>query len=99
MRRSPGPAARIVTREVAGVAIKTLDPPVPFAYAVDRPAAASSSATRQPPWSATWPRALDPQAGSRFRRLKATAFADAHSWFCLDLAAVQATVENAPMLT
>ncbi len=27
---------RIVTHEVAGVTVKTLDPPVPFAYAVDR---------------------------------------------------------------
>ena len=80
--------ARIVTREVAGVAVKTLDPPVHFAYAVDRAGhrlvfGDSTSAVER-----YLSRGSDPSAGNRFRRLQARAFPEAHSFVCLDLAAV-----------
>ena len=80
--------ARIVTHEVAGVTVKTLDPPVPFAYAVDRSGhrlVLGDSAGAVDRYLA---RGSDPSAGARFRRLQAQAFPEAHSFVCLDLAAV-----------
>ena len=74
--------------------IKTLDPPVPFAYAVDRAGrrlVVGNSVAAVERYLAA---GSDPEAGSRFRRLQATAFADAHSFLCLDLAAVQTAVET-----
>jgi len=85
---------RIVTREVAGVTVKTLDLPVPFAYAVDRPGhrlVVGNSVAAVEGYLAA---GSDPEAGSRFRRLQARAFADASSFLCLDLSAVQTAVER-----
>ena len=85
---------RIVTRSVSGITVKSLDPTIPFAYAVDRDGrrlvVGNSVAAVDRYLSA----GSDPEAGSRFRRLRATAFAAAGSWFCLDLAAVQKAVET-----
>jgi hypothetical protein len=80
--------SRIVSREVSGVTVKTLDPPVPFAYAVDRAGhrlVLGDSAGAVERYLAS---DSNPAAGARFRRLQALAFPDAHSFLCLDLAAV-----------
>lgn len=80
--------ARIVTNEVAGATVKTLDSPIPFAYAVDRSGRRlvlgdSAGAVRR--YLAC---GSDPTAGDRFRRLQARAFPEAQSFLCLDLAAI-----------
>jgi len=80
--------SRIVSHEVTGVPVKTLDPPVPFAYAVDRAShrlVLGDSAGAVERYLA---RGSDPNAGARFRGLQARAFPEAHSFLCLDLAAV-----------
>jgi len=79
---------RIVTHEVAGVTVKNLDPPIPFAYAVDRAGhrlVVGDSAGAVERYLAC---GADPEAGVRFRGLQARAFPEAHSFVCLDLAAV-----------
>lgn len=86
--------SRIVTREVSGVTVKTLDPPVPFAYAVDRAGhrlVLGDSAGAVVRYVAS---GSDPAAGARFRHLQALAFPDAHSFLCLDLAAVGTMIET-----
>ena len=86
--------SRIVTREVSGVTVKTLDPPVPFAYAVDRAGQRlmlGDSAGAVERYLAC---GSDPQAGARFRGLQARAFPEAHSFLCLDLAAVGIMIET-----
>jgi hypothetical protein len=85
---------RIVTRVVAGVLVKSLDPPFPFAYAVDRPGHRLVIGNSVAVVEGYLAAGSDPRAGSRFRRLQATAFADASSFFCLDLAAVQTAIER-----
>ncbi len=78
---------RIVTHEVSGVTVKTLDPPVPFAYAVDRAGhrlVLGDSAGAVERYLAC---GSDPQTGARFRGLQALAFPAAQSFVCLDLAA------------
>ena len=85
---------KIIAREVSGVTLKSLDSPVPFAYAVDRPGhrlVVGNSVAAVERYLAA---GTDPEAGSRFRRLRDTAFADADSFLCLDLAAVQTAVER-----
>jgi hypothetical protein len=80
--------ARIVTHEVAGVTVKTLDPPVGFAYAVDRSGHrlvlgdSAGGVERFLASGSEW------SAGDRFRRLQARAFPEAHSFLCIDVAAV-----------
>lgn len=86
-RKSQG-QARVVSRAVAGVTVKTLEPPVPLACAVDRTGhrlvLGSSSAAVERYLAA----GTDAAAGGRFRQLQARGFADAQSFLCLDLAAV-----------
>ena len=84
--------SRVVTHEVAGVLVKTLDPPIPFAYAVDPASHRLLSATPRR-------RSLDfcrlvakPSAGGRFSQLQASAFPKADSFLCLDLAAVETMI-------
>ena len=80
--------SRIVSRAVGGTTVTTLDPPINFAYAVDRVrhrlilSTSSSAVVRYLESSG------DPQAGERFRRLRAAAFADALTYACIDLDAV-----------
>jgi len=86
--------SRIVTREVSGVTVKTLDPPVPFAYAVDRAGhrlVLGDSAGAVERYLAC---GTDPRAGARFRGLQSRAFPEAHSFLCLDLAAVGTMIET-----
>jgi hypothetical protein len=83
---------RIVTHEVAGATMKTLDPPVPFAYAMDRAGhrlVLGNSAGAVERYLAC---GSDPNAGARFRRLQTRAFPEARSFVCLDLAAVGTTI-------
>jgi hypothetical protein len=88
-----GTGSRIVTRDAAGAVVKTLEPSVPMAYAVDRSGGrvvvGNSAAAVERYVTAT----RSPQPGGRFGALKARAFDKAHSWFCFDLAAVQTAVE------
>jgi len=74
------------------VTVKTLEPPIPFAYAVDRAGhrlVLGDSAGAVERYLAC---GADPQAGARFRELQARAFPEAHSFVCLDLAAVGAMI-------
>jgi len=86
--------SRIITHEISGVTVKTLDPPVPFAYTVDRCGhrlVLGNSAGAVDRYLAC---GSDPTAGARFRRLQARAFPEAHSFLCLDLAAVGTMIET-----
>ena len=80
--------ARIVSREVAGVTVKTLEPPIQFAYAVDRPGHRLVLGTSAAVVARYLAAGAGPASGERFRRLRARGFADAQSFLCLDLAAV-----------
>jgi hypothetical protein len=84
--------AKIVSRQVAGLTVKSLDPQIPFAYAVDRAGhrlvLGNSLAAVERYLAAS----ADPLAGTRFRRLQARGFAEAQSFLCLDLAAVEAMI-------
>ena len=74
--------------------MKTLDPPVPFAYAVDRSGhrlVLGDSAGAVDRYLAC---GSDPTAGARFRRLQARAFPEAHSFLCLDFTAVGTMIET-----
>lgn len=87
--------ARIVTREAAGATVvKTLSPPVPFAYAVDRPGnrlvlGLSSEAVER--YLAA---GADQAAGERFRRLHSRGFAESQSFLCLDLTMIRQFAER-----
>ena len=81
--------SQIATRSVAGVNVTTLDPPIPFAYAIDR---ASSRLIL-----GTSAEAVAPLRGSgiesagheeRFRQFRARAFPDAETFLCVDLNAL-----------
>jgi hypothetical protein len=77
--------SRVTSRAIAGTTVTTLDPPINFAYAVDHArhrlivSTSSGAVVRYLQSSA------DPQAGVRFRRLRAAAFADALTYACVDL--------------
>ncbi len=82
----------VVTHEVAGVCVKTLDPPIPFAYAMDP----SSHRLLLGNSAAAVDRFLSSgsklSAGARFSQLQASAFPKADSFLCLDLAAVETMI-------
>jgi hypothetical protein len=89
-----GGKSSVVTREVGGLKISTLDPPISFAYTVDPEGhrlvlGTSASAVEQYILAGS-----DPQAARRFRQLQAGSFADAHSFVCLDLAAAEAMMRK-----
>jgi hypothetical protein len=86
--------SRIVNREVSGVTISTLDPPIPFAYAVDRAAHRLILGTSAAAVERYLLAGSDPQATARFRQLRVAAFADAQSFLCLDIAAAEATLRK-----
>ena len=77
--------SRIVSREVSGVTVTTLEPPIPFAYAVDRKEHRLILGTSADAVGRYLECSSDPAAGDRFRRLRSLAFPEAHSFFCLDL--------------
>ncbi len=83
---------RIVTHEVVGVTVKALDPPLPAAYGVDRSGnqiVLSNSPTAVERYLA---HGSSPTGGARFMQLHARAFPEAHSFLCLDLAAIETMI-------
>jgi hypothetical protein len=89
-----GGRSRIVKREVAGVTISTLDPPIPFAYTVDHAGHRLVLGTSAEAVERYILAGSDLQAAARFRQLQAAAFADAQSFLCLDLAAAEAMLRK-----
>ncbi len=80
--------SRIVTRDVGGATVMTLDIPLPFAFAVDRARGhlvMGNSATAVARYLES---STDPEAGRRFRQLQAIAFADAETFLCVNLDAL-----------
>jgi hypothetical protein len=80
--------SRVVTRQVAGTTITTLEPPIPFAYAVEKGGklivATTASAVARYLEMASVPAASDGGTG-RFQKLREIAFPTAESYFCLDI--------------
>jgi hypothetical protein len=89
-----GGRSRIDKREVSGVTISTLDPPIPFAYAVDHSGHRLLLGTSAEAIERYLLASSDPQAAARFRQLQAAAFADAQSFLCLDLAAAETSMRK-----
>jgi hypothetical protein len=86
--------SRIVRREVGKVTLTTLDPPVPFAFAVDREGhrlILSNSAATLEHFLAGAP---DVSGEGRFGRIRAAAFPDDRSFLYFDLIAVHRFVET-----
>ena len=81
--------SRIVNRVVAGTTVTTLNPAVPFAYAVDRNAGRLILSTSPGAIARYLESSSDPKAGERFGRLRAEAFADAVTYACVDFDALE----------
>ena len=81
--------ARISSREVAGLTVKTLDPTVPFAFAVDRQGHKLVVGTSSAAVERYLASSRDTKADARFRQVRSRAFPQAHSFLYLDMAAVQ----------
>ncbi len=86
-KRAPGGSA-IATTDAAGARVATLRPPIPFAYAVDRASGRLVLGTSAPSVARYLEAAADPEAGARFRDLRAAAFPEYDSFVCIDLDAV-----------
>jgi hypothetical protein len=84
--------ARIVSRTVAGVTIKALDPPLPVAFAVDHKGHRLIVGNSADALEHYLQAGSDDSAGARFRRLRELAYPDADSYLCLDLATVAGTI-------
>ena len=80
--------ARIQTRDVDGVAVKSLSTSLPFAYAVDRPGRRVILGNSPEAVARYLDAGADPEAGARFQAIQAAAFPDSESYVCLDLAAI-----------
>jgi hypothetical protein len=80
--------SRIQTRVVAGVTVATLDPPVPFAYAIDRTGSRLVVGTSADAVVRYLENSSKADAGQRFCRLRAAAFPDDETFFCADLEAL-----------
>lgn len=81
--------SRIIKREVSGITISTLDPPIPFAYALDRSGHRLILGTSAAAVERHILAGSDNTQAARFRQLQAAVFADAQSFLCLDLAAAE----------
>jgi hypothetical protein len=89
-----GGRGRIAESELSGVVIRTLEPPIPLAYAVDaggRRLILGTSADTVRGYLAC---GAGPFATTRFRDLRALAFAEARTFYCLDLFAVEAAARK-----
>jgi hypothetical protein len=86
--------ARIVTQNVAGASVKSLEPRVPLAYAVDRPGHRLVLGSSPAAVKRYLEAGSDASAGDRFRQLQARGFHDSRSFVCLDLRAVQDMLEK-----
>jgi hypothetical protein len=80
--------SRIVTLDVAGASVMTLDIPLPFAFAVARAEGRLVLGTSAAAVARHLESSSDPEAGRRFRELQAVAFADAQTFLCVDLDAL-----------
>jgi hypothetical protein len=86
--------SRIVTRNVAGVAVTTLDTPIPFAYAVDRAGDRLVVSTSAESVVRRLEESSDPKAGNRFDQFQATAFPQAETFLCVDLDALNGLADR-----
>jgi hypothetical protein len=84
--------ARIVSRTVAGVTIKSLEPPIPVAYAVDHKGHRLIVGNSAEVVERYLQAGADASAAARFRRLRDTASPDAQAYLCVDLAALEAAI-------
>jgi hypothetical protein len=80
--------SRITTRLVAGANVTTLDFPIPFAYALDVGGSRLVLGSSAHAVIRFLESASNPKAGDRFRQLKARAFPDDQTFFCVDLSAL-----------
>jgi hypothetical protein len=80
--------SRIATGVIAGTSVTTLDPPIAFAYAVDRIRDRLVLSTSPAAVARYLEHAGDQNAGSSFGRSRAAAFADATSCACVDFDAL-----------
>jgi hypothetical protein len=80
--------SRITTRLVAGANVTTLDFPIPFAYALDAGGSRLVLGSSPQAVARYLESASNPEAGDRFRQLKAKCFPDDGTFFCVDLSAL-----------
>jgi hypothetical protein len=80
--------SRVTSRDAAGTAVMTLDPPIPFAYAIDRSGGRLVLGTSPDGVARYLASSSDPKAGERFRRLQSDASADAATFVCVDFDAL-----------
>ena len=86
--------SRITTRLVAGTAVTTLDPPISFAYAIDR-AHNRLVLSNSPAAVARLPYARGRfQGGFKIARIRDSAFADAVTYACVDFDALAVIVDT-----
>jgi hypothetical protein len=81
--------SQIANRVVAGTTVTTLDPAVPFAYAVDRILGRLILSTSPGAIARYLESSSDPEAGDRFGRIRAEAFAHAVTYACVDFDALE----------
>ena len=77
--------SRITTQVVAGTTVTTLDPPIRFAYAVDRPGSRLILSTRAGSIANFLKMAAEPETIDRFGRLQGVAFPADQTFYCIDL--------------
>ena len=87
-------AVRAVMRDFGGVAVHSLEPPIPFAYAVDRASGQVVLGTSFQAVGRYLESATNPIAGDRFQQLRQVAAPRAASFVCLDLAKVPALIKD-----
>ncbi len=84
----------IRSSESAGVSVRTLSTPLPFAYAVDRAGGRLVLGTSAPAVARYLQSVSDPEAGARFRDLHAAAFERYETFVCVDLDALSRLAER-----
>jgi hypothetical protein len=77
--------SRIATRVVAGASVTTLEPPIPFAYAVDRARSRVILSTSARSVARYLEMPQPPGIADRFRRFQAGAFPADQTFLCVDL--------------
>jgi hypothetical protein len=89
-----GGRGRIVESEVSGLAVRTLEPPIPLAYAVDAGGHRLVLGTSADAVGRYLVCGSDPSATTRFRDLRAIAFPEARCFICLDLRSAEAEAQK-----
>ncbi len=80
--------SQIITRPVAGTTVTALGNPTPFAFTVDATGSRLILGTSQEAVARYLEAASKPEAGARFRQLRARAFPDTQTFLCVDLSAL-----------